>query len=72
MVPREGFEPSSPCGQRCLRPSRIPFRHRGIGRHRNKSCDLFQGRLLIPQCLDRIEVSGTLGGVKSEDDANDG
>src|SRR5215213_8807215 len=28
MVRRVGFEPTSPCRQWCLRPSRIPFRHR--------------------------------------------
>src|SRR5579871_5351451 len=29
-VPREGFEPSRPCGQRILSPSCLPFHHRGV------------------------------------------
>ena len=29
VVPREGFEPTNPCGQRILSPPRLPFRHLG-------------------------------------------
>jgi hypothetical protein len=29
LVPSVGFEPTSPCGQWCLRPSRMPFRQPG-------------------------------------------
>ena len=29
MVPKEGFEPTHPCGQRILSPPRLPFRHFG-------------------------------------------
>ncbi len=29
MVPEEGVEPTRPCGQRILSPSRLPFRHSG-------------------------------------------
>ena len=30
MVPREGLEPTLPCGKRILSPSRLPFRHLGL------------------------------------------
>jgi len=29
LVPKVGVEPTRPCGQRFLRPSRLPFRHFG-------------------------------------------
>ena len=29
MVPREGVEPTPPCGERILSPPRLPFRHLG-------------------------------------------
>ena len=29
VVPKEGFEPTHPCGQRILSPPRLPFRHFG-------------------------------------------
>ena len=29
-VPKEGLEPSLPCGKRILNPSRLPFRHFGL------------------------------------------
>ena len=29
VVPKEGFEPTRPCGQRILSPPRLPFRHFG-------------------------------------------
>ena len=29
LVPREGFEPTPPCGERILSPQRLPFRHLG-------------------------------------------
>src|SRR5579884_790389 len=35
LVPREGFEPSRPCGHRFLRPARLPFRHLGAGSPRS-------------------------------------
>ena len=28
-VPREGLEPTPPCGERILSPPRLPFRHLG-------------------------------------------
>ena len=28
-VPREGLEPTPPCGERILSPLRLPFRHLG-------------------------------------------
>jgi hypothetical protein len=31
VVPKPGFEPGRGCPQRCLRPSRLPFRHFGLG-----------------------------------------
>ena len=34
-MPREGFEPTRPCGQRILSPPRLPFRHLGIS-HENE------------------------------------
>ncbi len=30
IVPREGFEPTPPCGERILSPPRLPFRHLGL------------------------------------------
>ena len=30
LVPRAGFEPACPCGQRILSPPRLPFRHLGL------------------------------------------
>ena len=35
LVPKVGFEPTRGCPQRCLRPSRLPFRH--FGSRRNPS-----------------------------------
>ena len=29
QIPEEGLEPTRPCGQRILSPSRLPFRHSG-------------------------------------------
>ena len=29
LIPEEGLEPTRPCGQRILSPSRLPFRHSG-------------------------------------------
>ena len=29
-LPREGFEPTLPCGKRILSPPRLPFRHLGM------------------------------------------
>jgi hypothetical protein len=29
LVPREGLEPTLPCGKRILSPPRLPFRHLG-------------------------------------------
>ena len=37
LVPGEGFEPSRPCGQWILNPSRLPFRHPG-------ECEILCGR----------------------------
>jgi hypothetical protein len=34
MVPKVGIEPTWGNPQRCLRPSRLPFRHFGVGKSR--------------------------------------
>ena len=36
VVPKPGFEPGRGCPQRCLRPPRLPFRHFGAARNRNR------------------------------------
>lgn len=58
-VPAVGFEPTSPCGQRFLRPPRIPFRHAGWCVRRNSL-----GRLSRrpPQCTRWRAAGATLRG----------
>ena len=59
-VPREGFEPTPPCGERILSPPRLPFRHLGrIKEVDNKKAEGAVNPVLL--CIGRICLEATGG-----------
>ena len=58
LVPREGVEPTPPCGERILSPPRLPFRHLGLETKHNERAERGAIPLLPPMSV--LEATGGL------------
>jgi hypothetical protein len=75
-VPREGLEPTLPCGKRILSPPRLPFRHLGLlmdsWKRRRADSNRRMGVLQTPALTSWLhrrdyELTGAEDGIRTRD-----